>query len=382
MNELDKENKYCVYMHINKINNKFYVGITSRKAEQRWGSNGSNYSAQAHFWYAIQKYGWDNFDHIVLLDKLTKEEACKIEVLLIALLNTQDPNYGYNTSAGGDGGTFGLSMSDDVKNKISESLKGRKAWNKGIKMPPRKLASDTDRKNMSNERRIKKGPRAKKVIQYDMYGNFIKIWDSITEASMSLNTHHSCISDCCRGSKKQQEGSYGNILMEREMTVLKVLAFDQSTKISAYSEFIDGEYVECNYIDLHKMKDTSERVRAMGVELCNVIEKYNPDKVVLEEVAQQSNPMTLKLLARIQGVIIGFCAAHNIDTYIIEPSKWRSTLNFKQGAGVKREELKLQAIQHIKNNYDLDLSEDECEACCINEAAHKIYNFIEDDLWD
>lgn len=162
---------------------------------------------------------------------------------------------------------------------------------------------------------------------------------------------------------------------------MKILAFDQSTKISAYSEFVDGQYIECDCIDLHKMKDTSERVRAMGVELCKVIEKYNPDKVVLEEVAQQSNPMTLKLLARIQGVIIGFCAAHDIDTYIIEPSKWRSTLHFKQGSGVKREELKAQAIQYVKDNFSLELSEDECESICINEAAHKIYHFIEDDIW-
>ena len=53
----------------------------------------------------------------------------------------------------------------------------------------------------------------------------------------------------------------------------KILAFDQSTKISAYSIFIDGEYMEHGVIDLHKMKDTSERVRAMGVELCKTIEK-------------------------------------------------------------------------------------------------------------
>ena len=155
----------------------------------------------------------------------------------------------------------------------------------------------------------------------------------------------------------------------------KVLTFDQSTKVSAYSLFIDGKYIECGCIDLHKMKDTSERVRAMGVELCKIIEKYNPEKVIMEEVAQQSNPLTLKLLARIQGVIIGFCAAHNIDTYIIEPSKWRSVLKFKIGSGVKRAELKAQAIKHVKDVYDLELSEDECEAVCINEAAHKIYKW-------
>lgn len=162
----------------------------------------------------------------------------------------------------------------------------------------------------------------------------------------------------------------------------KILAFDQSTKISAYSLFVDGEYIECGCIDLHKIKDTSERIRNMGVELGKVIQKYLPDKVVMEDVAQQGNPNTLKLLARIQGVIIGFCAAHNIETYIVEPSKWRSALHFKIGAGVKRAELKKQAIDYIKNNYGLDLPEDECESICINDAAHKIYGITEDDLWN
>lgn len=162
-----------------------------------------------------------------------------------------------------------------------------------------------------------------------------------------------------------------------------VLAFDQSTKLSAYSYWTDGKYVESGYIDLHKIKDTSERVRAMGVELCKVIETYHPEKVVIEEVAQQSNALTLKLLARIQGIIIGFCAAHNIETYIVEPSKWRATLHFHQGAGVKREELKAQAICYVKDEYGLDLIEDECESICIGAAAHQIYNFSDsnDAFW-
>lgn len=158
----------------------------------------------------------------------------------------------------------------------------------------------------------------------------------------------------------------------------KVLSFDQSTKLSAFSYWIDGQYKESGYIDLHKIKDTSERVRAMGVELGKIIAKYSPDKVVIEEVAQQSNPLTLKLLARIQGVIIGFCAAHNIETYIVEPSKWRSTLSFSQGPKVKREELKAQAIKYVKDVYGLELSEDESEAVCIGDAAHKIFDF---EIW-
>lgn len=206
MDELNIEKQFCVYMHINKINNKFYIGMTGNKAEKRWGSNGSNYSRQVHFWNAIQKYGWDNFEHIVLLDQLTKEEACKIEILLIALFDTQNPNYGYNMSAGGDGGTFGLSMSDATKNKISESLKSKRMWNKGIKIPPRKNETNTNYKMKSTTKRSENSSRAKKVIQYDLDGNFIQVWNSMTDASRVLNIRHTCISDCCRGKQKTSCG--------------------------------------------------------------------------------------------------------------------------------------------------------------------------------
>lgn len=156
---------------------------------------------------------------------------------------------------------------------------------------------------------------------------------------------------------------------------MKVLSFDQSSKISSFALWDDGKYIECGSIDLHKIKDTDERIRMMSIELFKVIKKYSPDVVIIEEVAQQSNVQALKVLARMQGCIIGFCAAHKIETHIIEPSRWRATLHFKLGPGVKRQELKQQAIDYVKENYNLEVSEDECEAICIGEAAHKIYNF-------
>lgn len=163
---------------------------------------------------------------------------------------------------------------------------------------------------------------------------------------------------------------------------MKVMSWDQSTKISAWSVFIDGKYETSGVIDHHKIKQVDERVQQMGLSICAQIEKIMPDILIIEEVAQQSNANTLKLLARIQGIIIGFAAAHKIPVHILEPSKWRSKLNFRQGAGIKREELKAQAIEYIKKTYGLDLLEDICEAICINTAAHQIFDLLpEDDLW-
>ena len=87
---------YTVYQHKNKINGKVYIGITSRKPEERWGSNGINYKSSPHFYAAIQKYGWDNFEHIIIKDHLTAEQASLLEKELIQQYDSLNPNKGYN----------------------------------------------------------------------------------------------------------------------------------------------------------------------------------------------------------------------------------------------------------------------------------------------
>ena len=93
--------KYCIYVHINKINGLKYVGQTSLQPEERWGKNGIGYSKQ-YFYNAIQKYGWDNFDHIILERNLSSDEADKREQFWISYYNSIKPN-GYNISLGGQG---------------------------------------------------------------------------------------------------------------------------------------------------------------------------------------------------------------------------------------------------------------------------------------
>ena len=116
---------YCVYKHTNKINGKIYIGITQQKPEERW-KNGKGYTHNKHFKSAIQKYGWDNFTHEVLIDNMSKYMAEKYEILLIKQFNSTNREFGYNKSKGGELGNIGLSPSEEVRQKIRESLTGRK----------------------------------------------------------------------------------------------------------------------------------------------------------------------------------------------------------------------------------------------------------------
>lgn len=96
-----KTRSFKLYAHINRINMKIYIGQTCREnVNVRW-SNGNGYKRNSHFWNAIQKYGWDNFDHVILFEVNTPEEANLCEEYLINKYNTTNPNYGYNILSGG-----------------------------------------------------------------------------------------------------------------------------------------------------------------------------------------------------------------------------------------------------------------------------------------
>lgn len=157
---------FTVYKHISP-NGKQYVGITSLDVETRW-NNGNNYRNNLHFTNAIKKYGWDNFEHIILYENLSKDQACEIEKELIKKLDLTNPNKGYNLTFGGEHGK----MSDQTKKKISHSLKGNQ-FRRGIphtqetiqKMREMRAGknphewTDESRKKLSNS---KKGVKASK----------------------------------------------------------------------------------------------------------------------------------------------------------------------------------------------------------------------------
>ena len=163
--------EYTVYCHENKMNGKKYFGITS-DITQRWCSEGKAYQRNPScvFGRAIQKYGWDNFNHIIIFKGLTEEQAKQREVALIKYFQTNvcryGDDYGYNMTDGGEGSSGyipsaetrakqskalrGMPKSDEWRRKISEANTGKthsqetrdkiSKAHKGVKQSPETIA--------------------------------------------------------------------------------------------------------------------------------------------------------------------------------------------------------------------------------------------------
>lgn len=157
---------------------------------------------------------------------------------------------------------------------------------------------------------------------------------------------------------------------------MKILAFDQSSKVTGFSVFNGDEYITSGIIDKHQISDINIRIGEMGTAICRKIKEIHPDIVIIENIQAQSAISTVIALARLQGFILGWCYVHNIRSEIIGPSEWRKELHMKQGAGVKRAELKEQSISYVKEKYGLNLSEDECESLCINDGARIRFKLV------
>ena len=118
------EKKYCIYIHINKINKKVYIGQTCQKPEQRW-RNGLGYRKNISFFEDIQKYGWENFKHKIIGWNLTAEQADIAEEQLISLFNSTNPLKGYNKMNKNRNGFHFTDLweNQETRNKIVQTLK-------------------------------------------------------------------------------------------------------------------------------------------------------------------------------------------------------------------------------------------------------------------
>lgn len=121
-----------IYVIQNKVNGKFYVGQTKKTAEQRFNEHknkSKDEKPKMIIARAIKKYGQENF-FIVETIVCSDESANSVEEENVIKYNSLQPN-GYNVLKFGqvvdlpDGWWKGKERSEETKQKISESKKGK-----------------------------------------------------------------------------------------------------------------------------------------------------------------------------------------------------------------------------------------------------------------
>lgn len=165
-----------VYRTENKVNGKFYYGVTNGNNTKYLGS-GKILNA------AIEKYGEENFIRRTIMEFDTAEEAYEFEALIVDQ-DLVDRDDCYNIKLGGYGGwtTFhsflGKEHTEESKKKMSDSLKSNTIISNGTFKG--KSHSKESKKKMSKNRkgRFTSGDNSR-AVRVTVYG---QEYDTIKEA--------------------------------------------------------------------------------------------------------------------------------------------------------------------------------------------------------
>ena len=166
---------YTVYKIINKVNNKIHIGVTSKDIENRFKLHKSKakLGSQYPLHQAIREFGEDNFEISEI--ELTRDSklAPELEKKYIKIFQSNNPNYGYNSTEGGE---FFI-ITEAMRLAMSNGQKGCKKPN------------------------LRKG-----VLQFSAKGEFIKEYSGMTEASNETGVSRAAIlrvlkKEIKRGSK-------------------------------------------------------------------------------------------------------------------------------------------------------------------------------------
>ena len=159
-----------IYMLENQVNGKQYIG-QSTDISRRMTQHRSERRLVVE--KAIDKYQWKNFELTILEDNIPKDKLDTKEREYIKEFDTWKGR-GYNFTAGGDGRTEGMEMSEEAKRKMSKARRGKKNGFYG------KNHTEKTKQKMSKARKGRTGEDAGnskltdkkvKIIKYLLEGN-------------------------------------------------------------------------------------------------------------------------------------------------------------------------------------------------------------------
>lgn len=143
------------------------------------------------------------------------------------------------------------------------------------------------------------------------------------------------------------------------------VGIDSSTKHTAISVFVNGEY-SCHYLLSHDhITDVEERINSMGRDILEHLNEIKPNMVFIERPQGHGRNVDMVFkLSTILGIVRGWCIVNGSYYETVMPSTWRKHIGIQQGKK-KRAELKAESIKYVKETYGIDATDDEADSICL-----------------
>lgn len=156
---------------------------------------------------------------------------------------------------------------------------------------------------------------------------------------------------------------------------MRVLALDQASRTSGWAVFDDGELFNYGKFSATQA-DVGDRLYYIRKEVIGLIDKFDIDEVVFEDIQLQgnvaNNVQTFKALAEVFGVLHELFVELKMPRTAVLSTVWKSTLGIK---GKDRTAQKKAAQAWVEQTYGVKPTQDECDAICI--GAHYTRNKVE-----
>ena len=146
---------------------------------------------------------------------------------------------------------------------------------------------------------------------------------------------------------------------------MRVLALDQASRTSGWAVYDNGKLFEYGKFTT-SYTDVGERLYYIRNQVIQLIEEYEIDEVVFEDIQLQDNKInnvaTFKALAEVFGVLHELFVEMRIPREAVLSTVWKSKLGIK---GYDRTAQKKAAQAWVYDNYSVKPTQDECDAICI-----------------
>lgn len=156
----------------------------------------------------------------------------------------------------------------------------------------------------------------------------------------------------------------------------RLLALDQSSKITGYAIFNDGKLETFGKFEFDH-PNIDYRLMQIKKQILSIIQRQQINEVVYEDIQQQNNiannVQTFKVLAEVYGVISEMLEELKIPHSSVLAATWKSFLGIK---GKTRPEQKRNAQEYVMQAYGINPTQDECDAICI--GAYKTQYSVND----